>query len=120
MLCRFIAALVLLAPAAVGAQSYYPTPAIQPDGDPRAPAWREPAPYAHDDQVDEGTPNDSAHRADQAYTAYLNTRPRLGWNQPASPSRADATQYARNLRQYDEAEAAYARELAAWRSGYYR
>lgn len=115
---KFLVALVLAAPAAAAAQSYYPTAAVDPNADPKAPAWSEPAPYAREGQVDEGTANDAAHRADRAYTAYLNKRPRLGWNQPAAPSRRDVAQYIRSMRQHDAAEAAYARELADWRSGY--
>ena len=117
---KFLTALVLAAPAAASAQSYYPTPAVNPNADPNAPAWSEPAPYAREGQVEEGTENDAAHRADKAYTAYLNKRPRLGWNEAAAPSRKDVAQYTRSMRQYDQAEAEYARELADWRSGYSR
>ena len=69
---KFLVALVLAAPAAAAAQSYYATAAVDPNADPKAPAWSEPAPYAREGQVDEGTANDAAHRADRAYTAYLN------------------------------------------------
>jgi hypothetical protein len=114
---KILSALVLLTPTVVAAQSYYPSPAIQPSGDAGASGWRQPAPYAREDQVDQGTPSDAAHKADRAYTAYLNSRPITGWNQTSvTPSRADAAQYARNLRQYQADRAEYARNIAAWRS----
>ena len=73
--------------------------------------WVEPKPYARADQVDEGTPNDAAHRADRAYTAELNRN-------AYARSRGNVTRgsgsSARDMQAYRAAQARYAEHLDEW------
>ncbi len=98
--------------------------------------WVTPKPYARRDQVDQGNPNDDAHRADRAYTAdlnrYANARTRSHVANRTAYARGDA-EYQAELREHDRAvqqyqaeRAQYAEQLARWRartnaceSGYY-
>jgi hypothetical protein len=86
--------------------------------------WSEPRPYARADQVDEGTPNDAAHRADRAYTAELN-RSANARSRPTSMGGSNA-QYRADMQAYRAARARYAdhlddwhRRVAACEAGYY-
>ena len=101
--------------------------------------WVEPKPYARADQVDEGTPNDAAHRADRAYTAELNRNAynhslrsgsaRSGSSHYARAQaqyRADQNQHARDMQDYRAAQSRYSdhlddwhRRVAACEAGYY-
>ncbi len=91
--------------------------------------WVRPKPYAREAQVDEGTPNDAAHRADRAYTAELN---RNAYNRSVRSSsagagsgnyarnsaqyRADLNQHAREMQEYRAARARYAERVSDWRA----
>jgi hypothetical protein len=101
------------------------------DEPPPAPAdgWRAPRPYARPDQVDQGNPNDAAHRADRARTATLNRRPWRGYNAapstgPGSGSYADAhAQYqaelaahAQDMQRYRAEQAQYQQRMGNWRA----
>lgn len=98
--------------------------------------WVQPRPYARADQVDEGTPNDAAHRADRAYTAELNrnanarSRPSSGGSGTSTRDqaqyRAELSEHARYMQAYRAAQARYAdhlddwhRRVAACEAGYY-
>jgi hypothetical protein len=116
MLRSLIFACAIAVPAVAQAQ-YAPRAA---DAD----SWQPVAPYAREDQVDEGTPDDEAHRADRAYTASLNRRTWPGWN-AKTPTRARATTpaYAADLAEHDramqayrQAQARYAAEMEDWQA----
>ncbi len=99
--------------------------------------WVEPRPYARADQVDEGTPNDAAHRADRAYTAELNRNANARSRQTSvggsgtsarnqAQYHADLNEHARDMQAYRTAQARYAnhlddwhRRVAACEAGYY-
>lgn len=99
--------------------------------------WVQPRPYARGDQVDEGTPNDAAHRADRAYTAELNRNANARSRQSSVAGsgdyarnqahyRADLSEHARDMQAYSAAQARYAdhlddwhRRVAACEAGYY-
>jgi hypothetical protein len=99
-------------------------------GPEQAPAdgWRTPAPYARPDQVDQGRPNDAAHRADRARTADLNRRPWRGYN--AAPGhatngsyagehadyQAELARHAQDMQRYQADQAQYERRMANWRA----
>ncbi|MDH7637239.1 hypothetical protein [Sphingomonas oryzagri] len=75
-----------------------------------ADGWQTPKPYARSDQVDQGTPDDAAHRADRARTADLNRRPWRGYNAPAHSATAD-NPYAAEHARYQAALAAHAQDM---------
>ena len=81
-------------------QSPQPTPA---DG------WKRPKPYARADQVDQGSPDDAAHRADRARTASLNSRPWRGYN--GAPTNISSGSYAAEHARYQAALAAHAQDM---------
>lgn len=97
-------------------------------GPEQAPAdgWKTPKPYARPDQVDQGTPNDAAHRADRARTAGLNRRPWRGYNASSStaagnPYAAEHARYqaalaahAQDIRRYQDDQEVYRQRMAAW------
>ena len=88
-----------------------PGPGPQP-----APAdgWKTPKPYARPDQVDQGHPDDAAHRADRARTATLNRRPWRGYN--AQPSGAPSGSYAAEHARYQAALAAHAQDMQRYQA----
>ncbi len=77
--------------------------------------WVRPKPYARADQVDEGTPNDAAHRADRAYTAELN---RNAYNRSlrSGGSGGGSGNYARAQAQYRADQNQHAREMQQYRA----
>lgn len=92
--------------------------------------WVQPPPYGRRGQVDEGTPDDAAHRADRAYTASLNRRTWPGRN-AAARSASGATNgyaaeharyqdeladHARAVQDYQAEQARYADRIARWRA----
>ena len=96
--------------------------------------WVQPKPYARADQVDEGTPNDAAHRADRAYTAELNRNANArsrqtsvgGSGRGQAQYHAELSEHARDMQAYRAAQARYAnhlddwhRRVAACEAGYY-
>jgi hypothetical protein len=94
-------------------------------GPARASQWQTPRPYARADQVDEGTPNDAAHRADRAYTAQLNrnANTRSARNSGSSAYGREQAQYQAELADHDRALAdyryarqRYAQRIANWRA----
>ncbi len=87
--------------------------------------WVQPKPYARADQVDEGTPNDAAHRADRAYTAELNRNANARSRQTSAGGsgnytrnqaqyRANLSEHARDMQAYRAAQARYADHLDDW------
>lgn len=75
--------------------------------------WQTPQPYAREDQVDQGSPNDAAHRADRARTADLNRRPHSGYN--AGPATGGNGSYAASHAEYQAELARHARDMQAYR-----
>ncbi len=98
----------------------------QRDTPPPSSRWATPAPYARADQVDQGRPDDSAHRADRAYTADLNRRRWAGRNAPPPPAgsysqssaayRAELAEHDRAMQQYRAAQDRYAERITRWRA----
>jgi hypothetical protein len=93
----------------------------------RTSQWQTPRPYARADQVDEGTPNDAAHRADRAYTAQLNrnanTRSARSSGTRSNAYGREQAQYQAELADHDRAMAdyryarqRYAQRIANWRA----
>lgn len=93
----------------------------------RSSHWVTPKPYARADQVDEGTPNDAAHRADRAYTAELNRRANARSSHTTSTRsgsyareraeyRADLARHDQAVQDYRYARERYARRVADWRA----
>lgn len=92
-----------------------------------ADGWKTPKPYARPDQVDQGSPNDAAHRADRARTAALNRRPWRGYNAaPAgvrsgsyatahSQYQAELDAHAQDMQRYQADQAEYQQRMANWR-----
>jgi hypothetical protein len=89
--------------------------------------WVTPRPYARADQVDEGTPNDAAHRADRAYTAQLNRNanarsgrtgaPRSGaYSGEQAQYQAKLAAHDRAMDDYRYARQRYAQRIANWRA----
>jgi hypothetical protein len=108
----------------------YGGPPASASGPQPAPAngWKTPKPYARSDQVDQGSPNDGAHRADRARTATLNRRPWRGYN--GSPSnaasggsygaeharyQAELAAHAQDMQRYQADQADYQQRMANWR-----
>lgn len=122
-----IVAVAILVPVAARAQYAQPSP-YPTDGaydDPRAGSnpWQQVAPYAREDQTDDGRPDDAAHQADRAYTATLNRRTWPGRNaepprQPAGTSSysAELADHDRDMLAYREAQARYAAQMQEWRA----
>jgi hypothetical protein len=73
-----------------------------------ADGWQTPRPYARADQVDQGTPDDAAHRAD------LNRRPWRGYNASATSAATD-NPYAAEHARYQAALAAHAQDMQRYR-----
>jgi hypothetical protein len=97
------------------------------NGQPGADGWKTPAPYARADQVDQGSPDDAAHRADRARTAALNRRNWPGRNAAPTPTpqsysgahaeyREELDQHARDMQDYRAEQARYAERIARWRA----
>lgn len=111
-------------PQAGGYYDSYGTADAREDADRSASShWVTPRPYARADQVDEGTPNDAAHRADRAYTAELNrnANSRSGRRSGASSGeqaryQADLAAHDRAMDDYRAARQRYARRMADWRA----
>ncbi len=93
----------------------------------RSSHWVTPRPYARASQVDEGTPNDAAHRADRAYTAELNRRANARSARTSGTrsgaSSYDRAQYQAELAEHDRAmddyrtaRQRYSQRIADWRS----
>lgn len=92
-----------------------------------ADGWKTPKPYARPDQVDQGSPDDAAHRADRARTASLNRRQWRGYNAaPAANSsegyaaeharyQAELAAHARDMQRYQADQADYQQRMADWR-----
>lgn len=89
--------------------------------------WVAPRPYARADQVEEGTPNDAAHRADRAYTAQLNhnantrsagsTGARSGaYSSEQAQYQAELAAHDRAMDDYRYARQRYAQRIANWRA----
>lgn len=79
-----------------------------------ADGWKTPRPYERPDQVDQGSPNDAAHRADRARTASLNRRTWLGYN--AAPTPGSSGGYAAQHAQYQASLAAHAQDMQRYRA----
>ncbi|WP_019832276.1 hypothetical protein [Sphingomonas sp. PR090111-T3T-6A] len=115
-------------PQAGGYYDSYGTADAREDADRGASShWVTPKPYARADQVDEGTPNDAAHRADRAYTAQLNrnanTRPARSPGTRSSAYSREQAQYQAELAAHDRAmddyryaRQRYAQRIANWRA----
>lgn len=90
----------------------------------RSSRWVTPKAYSRADQVDEGTPNDAAHRADRAYTAELNRRAntRSGSSRPSVSSydraqyQAELADHDRAMQDYRYARQRYAQRVSDWRA----
>ncbi|MBA2935982.1 hypothetical protein HZF05_18025 [Sphingomonas sp. CGMCC 1.13654] len=76
--------------------------------------WKTPKPYARQDQVDQGSPNDAAHRADRARTASLNRRPWQGYN--GASMTGSSGSYAAEHAQYQAALAAHAQDMQRYQA----
>jgi hypothetical protein len=76
--------------------------------------WKTPKPYARADQVDQGSADDAAHRADRARTASLNRRPWRGYN--GAPTGAPSGSYAIEHAQYQAALAAHAQDMQRYQA----
>ncbi|WBO20870.1 hypothetical protein [Sphingomonas abietis] len=88
-------------------------------------------PYARQDQVDQGSPNDAAHRADRARTAALNRQIRSGYNNvPRASSggsyaadharyQAELARHAQDMARYQDRQADYAQRIADWQARTY-
>lgn len=104
----------------------YGAPSSGPEPAP-ANGWKTPKPYARPDQVDQGKPDDDAHRADRARTATLNRRTWRGYNGAPStvPSggyaaqhaqyQAEIAAHAQDMRRYQADQAQYQQRMADWR-----
>jgi hypothetical protein len=86
--------------------------------------WVQPRPYSRADQVEQGTSNDAAHRADRAYTAELNrnakarsrsSMPRVS-GRDQTQYRADLDAHSRDMAQYRADRARYDQRIANWHS----
>jgi uncharacterized protein involved in copper resistance len=94
-------------------------------GDAPSQHWEAPKPYARANQVDQGRPDDEAHRADRAYTADLNRRayapPSTPYNTGGYPQaqnryRAQLAAHDQAMADYREAQRRYAERIAHWRA----
>jgi len=104
-------------PEGYGYDPYGVPPTASGSGPQPAPAdgWKTPKPYARQDQVDQGSPDDATHRADRARTASLNRRPWRGYN-GAQTSGASGGSYAAEHAQYQAALAAHAQDMQRYQA----
>lgn len=95
---------------------------------PPSDGWRTPRPYPHENQVDDGRPDDAAHRADRNRTAALNHRTWPGYNAPTPGAatgsyaashaqyQAELDRYARDMQRYHAEQARYSDRMTHWQA----